>query len=83
MRLQFRQSHNYDFGLGDKFFIVLKSKIFSGPMNLRKGKIAETRRTRRTTITMIEPIGHENENSDTSQKRQILYKKVILQKIYG
>ena len=47
-------------------------------MNSRKGKIHESRRARRLTITMIEPIGHEpeSENSNTSEKKiQALYKK--------
>ena len=40
-------------------------------MNSRKGKIHESRRARRLTITMIEPIGHEpeSENSNTSEKK--------------
>ena len=39
-------------------------------MNSRKGKIAEARRTRRTTITIIEPIGHENK-TDKEKKNEI------------
>ena len=62
------------YGSGDflkSFYTKFKNwKIFSGPPS-RKGKIAATRRTRRCTITMIEPIGHEpeSENSDMSQKK--------------